>query len=101
MDPLRRPVVTSSFRLGKAFSRAAGKGVRSRIATITSKGTGADQVVPQDPLDPGEEDLRHAEVDQRHRVVFTEKEVGKDEFEFLLNGEIFAENRVDEVMTLG
>ncbi|MNV69631.1 hypothetical protein D3C71_1625480 [compost metagenome] len=35
MEALRMPVVTSSFRSGRASSRAGGKGVRSRIATIT------------------------------------------------------------------
>jgi hypothetical protein len=38
MATLRAPVVTSSFRFGSRSSTLRGKGVRSRIATTTSKG---------------------------------------------------------------
>ena len=37
MALLRMPVVISNRSLGKAWMRAAGNGVRSRMATITSK----------------------------------------------------------------
>ena len=37
MALLRMPVVISNRSLGRAWMRAAGNGVRSRMATITSK----------------------------------------------------------------
>jgi len=45
-------------------------------------------------------DLRGEKIDQRHRLVFTEKKVTGG-FAFLINGKVFDPNRVDQVMKLG
>ena len=74
----------------------------STIATLTSEGEAVDDELPLGELPTDEwEDLRDAEVDQRHRLVYSEKDVGDDQFEFLINGKIFDPDRVDETMRLG
>lgn len=73
----------------------------STVATLSSEGPESDDRLPAMKLFKQQEDLRNAEVDQRHRIVYTEKQVGADEFEFLINGKVFSNNRIDQVMKLG
>jgi suppressor of ftsI len=74
----------------------------STIATMTSEGEPVQDELPVGELPTDEwEDLRDAEVDQRHRIVYSEKEVAEGEFEFLINGKTFSPDRVDETMQLG
>jgi FtsP/CotA-like multicopper oxidase with cupredoxin domain len=74
----------------------------STIATLTSAGEPADDELPLGKLPTDEwEDLRDAEVDQRHEIVYSEKEVAEGQFEFLINGKVFDPDRVDETMRLG
>lgn len=79
-----------------------GKLPASTVAHVRSEGEPLGQPVPAlGPLPSGEEDLRTAEVDSRHKLVFSEKQVGKNNFEFLINGKVFDPDRVDETMKLG
>jgi FtsP/CotA-like multicopper oxidase with cupredoxin domain len=74
----------------------------STIATLTSEGEPVDDELPSGELPTNEwEDLRDAEVEERHRLVYSEKEVAPGEFEFLINGKIFDPERIDETMELG
>jgi FtsP/CotA-like multicopper oxidase with cupredoxin domain len=85
-----------------AFRQFTGKGnlvPTSTIATLESSGPEVDDTLPEAAL-ATPEDLRGEKIDQRHRLVFTEKQV-TDGFEFLINGKVFDPARVDEVMTLG
>ena len=84
-----------------AFRQFTGKGnlvPTSTIATLESSGPKADDTLPEAAL-ATPEDLRGEKIDQRHRLVFTEKPVsgGTD---FLINGKVFDPARVDQVMTL-
>ena len=74
----------------------------STIATMVSEGEPVDDELPLGKLPTDEwEDLRDAEVDQRHKIVYTEEEVAPHQFEFLINGKIFDPNRIDQTMKLG
>lgn len=74
----------------------------STIARLHSVGDPVDQAMPRgDDLTAPAEDLRDAPVDERHRLVFSERQVGPNEWEFLINGKTFDANRVDETMRLG
>jgi len=92
-----------TYRLvSEAFRQFKGKGnlvPATTIATLTSGGSKVDDALPTQAL-AKPVDLRGAKIDQRHRLVFTEKHVTGG-FEFLINGKIFDPNRVDQVMTLG
>lgn len=85
------------------FSQFQGGGVpSSTIATLISSGERVDDTLPEGTLPTNEwEDLRDAEVDQRHEIVYTEEEVKPGQFEFLLNDKPFDSSRIDETMKLG
>lgn len=92
-----------TYRLvSEAFRQFKGKGnlvPATTIATLNSSGSKVDDTLPREALaEPV--DLRGAKIDQRHRLVFTEKKV-KGGYDFLINGKVFDPNRVDEVMKLG
>jgi suppressor of ftsI len=74
----------------------------STIATLRSTRGPAPERVPSDLALPIlDEDLSEAEVDDRHRIVFSEREVADGRFEFLFNGKVFDEDRIDVRMKLG
>ncbi|HEX6115803.1 MAG TPA: multicopper oxidase family protein [Solirubrobacterales bacterium] len=74
----------------------------STIATMTAAGEPVDDELPLGELPADEwEDLRDAEVDQRHKIVYTEEEVAPGQFEFLINGKTFSPDRIDQTMRLG
>jgi suppressor of ftsI len=74
----------------------------STIATLRSTRGPAPDRVPSDLALPIlDEDLSDAEVDDRHRIVFSEREVADGRFEFLFNDKVFDEDRVDVRMKLG
>ena len=87
-----------------AFKQFQGKGnlvPTTTIATLESSGPKVDDELPKAALGKTE-DLRGETVDQRHRLVFTErKNTEQGGYDFLINGKVFDPNRVDEVMTLG
>lgn len=78
-----------------------GKVPAATIATVNSQGSGSRDPLPGPVLDKHVEDLRGATVDQRHRIVYAEKQVGGGNVEFLINGKVFNADRVDQVMKLG
>lgn len=85
-----------------AFGQFQGAKVpAATIATVSSHGSGNRDPLPGPVLDKHVEDLRGATIDQRHRIVYSEKQVGGGNFEFLINGMVFNEDRVDQVMRLG
>jgi FtsP/CotA-like multicopper oxidase with cupredoxin domain len=94
-----------SYRLTSlAFKQFQGQGnlvPDSTIATLRSDGAAQHESIPTEKL-ATPEDLRGEKIDQRHRLVFTERK-NKEEggFDFLINGKVFDPNRVDQVMTLG
>lgn len=71
------------------------------IAVLQSDGPVEHDTLPKEKLSTPV-DLRGQKIDQRHRIVFTEKK-NKEEggFDFLINKKVFDPNRVDQVMTLG
>jgi suppressor of ftsI len=71
------------------------------IATVTSQGSASHVRLPGPVLDKNVEDLRNAKVDQRHRLVYADKQLPNGNFEFLINGKVFNADRVDQVMKLG
>ena len=93
-----------SYRLQSlAFRQFQGKGnlvPETTIATLESSGSKVDDRLPDEALTKPL-DLRGKTIDQTHRLVFTEKKVPGDGFNFLINGKVFDPNRVDQVMTLG
>ena len=86
-----------------AFKQFQGKGnlvPTTTIATLESSGPKVDDELPEGALGKTE-DLRGETVDQRHRLVFTErKNTEQGGYDFLIDGKVFDPNRVDEVMTL-
>jgi suppressor of ftsI len=106
----RREVLVQGGRAGtydlvsEAFRQFKGEGnyvPASTIATLHSDGATQHDRLPEARL-AKLEDLRAERVDQRHRLVFTErKNKAQGGYDFLGNGKVFDPNRVDEVMTLG
>ena len=71
------------------------------VATIVSSGPVQHDSIPEEKLSTPV-DLRGQKIDQRHRIVFTEREnKAEGGFDFLINKKLFDPNRVDQVMTLG
>jgi len=86
-----------------AFRQFQGKGnlvPETTIATLSSSGSRVDDSLPRAAL-AKPEDLRGKTIDQRHRLVFTErKNKAQGGYDFLINGKVFNPDRVDQVMTL-
>jgi FtsP/CotA-like multicopper oxidase with cupredoxin domain len=85
----------------RAFAQFQGGNLpASTVARVRSSAAPVEQPLPAPGvLTTPQEDLRDAPVDERHRLVFTERQVGKD-YEFLINGKTFDPDRIDESMGL-
>lgn len=94
------PPGTTTFTSQEFAQFQGGDLPASPLATVVSAGDPVDQQIPAELLAPPAEDLRQEPVDQSHRTVFTEQQVG-DGYEFLFNGNVFDPDRVDETMRLG
>src|SRR5262249_52664567 len=74
---------------------------KTTSAARSSSGERVHDSLPKAALSKPE-DLRGQKIDQRHRIVFTErKNKAEGGFDFLINGKTFDPTRVDQVMTLG